>query len=75
MSQVSETEMDEPRACYAEWSKSEREKQILYINAHFFPSHPPPHPHLVQPMGLLSLKAHIKSEKTLAISYLWLDGK
>ena len=29
---VSSTEVDEPRACYTEWSKSEREKQI-YINA------------------------------------------
>ena len=26
--------MDEPRACYTEWSKSEREKQISYINAY-----------------------------------------
>ena len=25
------TEVDEPRACYTEWSKSDREKQI-YIN-------------------------------------------
>ena len=25
--------MDEPRACYTEWSKSERVKQISYINA------------------------------------------
>ena len=31
---VSWTEVDEPRACYIEWSKSEREKQILYINAY-----------------------------------------
>ena len=30
---VSSNEVDEPRACYTEWSKSEREKQILYINA------------------------------------------
>ena len=30
---VSSSEMDEPRICYTEWSKSEREKQILYINA------------------------------------------
>ena len=29
---VSSNEVDEPRACYTEWSKSEREKQILYIN-------------------------------------------
>ena len=28
------TEVDEPRACYTEWNKSEREKQILYINAY-----------------------------------------
>ena len=26
--------MDEPRACYTEWSKSEREEQISYINAY-----------------------------------------
>ena len=25
--------MDGPRDCHTEWSKSEREKQILYINA------------------------------------------
>ena len=25
-------EVDEPRACYTEWSKSERKKQISYIN-------------------------------------------
>ena len=24
--------MDRPRDCYTEWCKSEREKQILYIN-------------------------------------------
>ena len=30
---VSSNEVDEPRAYYTEWSKSEREKQILYINA------------------------------------------
>ena len=28
--------MDEPRACYTEWSESEREKQILYINAYIW---------------------------------------
>ena len=28
---VSSNEVDEPRACYTEWSESE--KQILYINA------------------------------------------
>ena len=28
---VSSSEVDEPRACYTEWSKSEREKQISYI--------------------------------------------
>ena len=28
--------MDEPRAYYTEWSKSEREKQILYINAYIW---------------------------------------
>ena len=31
---VSCCEVDEPRPCYTEWSKSEREKQMLYINAH-----------------------------------------
>ena len=33
---VSCTEVDEPRACYMEWSKSEREKQISYINAYMW---------------------------------------
>ena len=28
--------MNEPRAYYTEWSKSEREKQILYINAYIW---------------------------------------
>ena len=27
---ASSNEVDEPRACYTEWSKSEREKQLLY---------------------------------------------
>ena len=27
---------DEPRACYTEWSKSEREKQIMYISAYIW---------------------------------------
>ena len=31
---VSSNEVVEPRAYYTEWSKSEREKQILYINAY-----------------------------------------
>ena len=31
---VSSSKVDEPRACYTEWSKSEREKQISYINAY-----------------------------------------
>ena len=31
---VSSNEEDEPGAYYTEWSKSERERQILYINAH-----------------------------------------
>ena len=30
---VSSNEVDEPRAYYTEWSKSERERQISYINA------------------------------------------
>ena len=29
---VSSNEVDEPRAYYTEWSKSERERQILYSN-------------------------------------------
>ena len=29
-------DVDEPRACYMEWSKSEREKQISYINAYMW---------------------------------------
>ena len=28
--------VDEPKACYTEWSKSEKEKQILYINAYIW---------------------------------------
>ena len=32
---VSSDEVDEPRAYYTEWSKSEREKQI-YINAYLW---------------------------------------
>ena len=30
---VSSSEVDEPTACYTDWSKSERKKQISYINA------------------------------------------
>ena len=33
---VSSKELDEPRAYYTEWSKSERETQILYINAYIW---------------------------------------
>ena len=33
---VSSSEVDEPRACHTEWRKSEREKQILYINTHIW---------------------------------------
>ena len=33
---VSPNEVDEPRAYYTEWSKSEREKQLLYINAYIW---------------------------------------
>ena len=33
---VSWTEVDEPGACYKEWSKSKRERQILYINAYIY---------------------------------------
>ena len=28
------SKVDEPRLCYVEWSKSEREKLVLYINAY-----------------------------------------
>ena len=28
--------MDGPKDCHTEWSKSEREKQISYINAHMW---------------------------------------
>ena len=33
---VSCSEVDEPRDCYTEWSKSEREKWISYINAYIY---------------------------------------
>ena len=33
---VSANEVDEARAYYKEWSKSEREKQMLYINANMW---------------------------------------
>ena len=33
---ISSGEVDEPRACYTEWSMSEREKQILFINAYIW---------------------------------------
>ena len=33
---VSSNEVDEPRAYYTEWSESEREKQISYINAYIW---------------------------------------
>ena len=29
-------DVDGPRDCHTEWSKSEREKQILYINAYMW---------------------------------------
>ena len=31
---VSSNEADEPGAYYTEWSKSERERQVLYINTY-----------------------------------------
>ena len=34
---VSSKEVDEPRAYYIEWRKSERERQILYSNAYVLP--------------------------------------
>ena len=33
---LSFNEVDKPRAYYTEWSKSEREKQIPYINAYIW---------------------------------------
>ena len=33
---VSSNEVDEPGAYYTEWSKSERERQILHINAYIW---------------------------------------
>ena len=33
---VSCSEVDEPRASYTEWSKSENEKQVLYINTYIW---------------------------------------
>ena len=33
---VSSNEVDEPTACYTEWRKSEREKQISFINAYMW---------------------------------------
>ena len=33
---LSSNEVDEPRACYRERTKSEREKQISYINTHIW---------------------------------------
>ena len=33
---VSSNEVGEPRAYYTEWSKSEREKQVLYINTYIW---------------------------------------
>ena len=33
---VSSSKVDEPTACCTKWSKSEREKQISYINTHIW---------------------------------------
>ena len=33
---VISSELDEATACYTEWNKSEREKQISYINTHMW---------------------------------------
>ena len=33
---VNVSEIDEPRVCYTEWNKSEREKQISRINAYMW---------------------------------------
>ena len=33
---VGSSEVDGPRVCYRKWSKSEREKQISYINAYIW---------------------------------------
>ena len=34
--QVSANEVDKPRAYFREWNKSEREKQLSYINAYIW---------------------------------------
>ena len=59
---VSPNEVDEPRAYYTEWSKSEREKQLSYTNPHiwnlqrrywwtYFQSSSGEHRHWEQPHG------------------------
>ena len=35
---VNSNEVDEPRVCYAKWSKSEREKQISHVNGIYMES-------------------------------------
>ena len=30
------SDVDKPRACHTEWSESQREKQILYINTYIW---------------------------------------
>ena len=37
---VSAKDVDDPRACYTEWSKSERGKQISYTNAYIWNQEP-----------------------------------
>ena len=34
--EIESVDVDEPRAYYTEWSKSEREKQISHINTHIW---------------------------------------
>ena len=33
---ISSREVNEPKPCYTEWSKSEREKQMSYINIYIY---------------------------------------
>ena len=35
---VNSNEVDEPRVCYAKWSKPEREKQISHVNGIYMES-------------------------------------
>ena len=39
----SSSEVDEPRVSYTEWSKSEKEKQVSYINSYIWNDEPNPY--------------------------------